>query len=238
MLGWPADRVRVIDEDQGQSGRHAENRAGFQQLLGEITLDHVGLVLGLEMSRLARSSKDCQHLIEVCGIFRTLLADQDGIYDANDPNDRLLLGLKGTISEVELHTLRSRLDRGKLNKAQRGELFHSVPLGYVRTAAGLLEFDPDEQVRAVGRLLFDKFDELGTVHAVFHYLLEHNIRLGSRRRCGPQRGELHWRRPSLSTLFNILHHPYYAGATPMVAGPPTPSENVQGIPARDGSSCP
>ncbi len=97
-LGWPADRVRIIDEDQGQSGRSAENRAGFQHLLGEITLDHVGLVLGLEMSRLARSSKDCQHLIEVCGIFRTLLADQDGVYDANDPNDRLLLGLKSSSS--------------------------------------------------------------------------------------------------------------------------------------------
>ena len=93
-LGWPAERVLVIDEDQGRSGRSAEGRPGFQHLLAEVTLDHVGLVLGLEMSRLARSSKDCQHLIEVCGNFRTLLADQDGVYDANDPNDRLLLGLK------------------------------------------------------------------------------------------------------------------------------------------------
>lgn len=158
-LGWPADRVVLIDEDQGQSGRSAEARPGFQYLLAEITLDHVGIVLGLEMSRLARSSKDCQHLIEVCGIFRTLLADQDGVYDANDPNDRLLLGLKGTISEVELHTLRSRLERGRLNKAQRGELFHSAPLGYLRGPLGQLELDPDEQVRAVVQLIFEKFDE-------------------------------------------------------------------------------
>ncbi len=120
--------------------------------------------------------------------------------------------LKGTISEVELHTMRSRLDRGKLNKAQRGELFHSVPLGYVLSPCGQVEFDPDEQVQAVVRLVFDKFDELGTIHGVFHYLLQQNIRLGGRRRCGPRRGELEWRRPSLSTLCNLLHHPYYAGA--------------------------
>ena len=210
-LGWPADRILVIDEDQGRSGRSADTRAGFQHLLAEVTLDHVGIVLGLEMSRLARSSKDCHHLIEVCGIFRTLLGDQDGIYDANDPNDRLLLGLKGTISEVELHTLRSRLERGRLHKAQRGELFHSVPRGYVRGPCGQVEFDPDEQVRAVVQLIFDKFDELGTVHAVFRYLLRHDIRLGGRFRTGPRKGQLQWRRPSLSTLFSVLRHPFYAG---------------------------
>ena len=122
-LGWPAERVLVIDEDQGQSGRIADGRAGFQRLVAEVTLNHVGIVLGLEMSRLARSHKDWHHLFEVCAVFGALLADEDGVYDPSDPNDRLLLGLKGMISEFELMTMRSRLERGKLNKAERGELF-------------------------------------------------------------------------------------------------------------------
>ena len=134
-LGWPTERVLVIDEDLGQSGRTADVRLGFQRLLAEVTMDHVGLVLGLEMSRLSRSCKDWHHLLEVCGIFGALLADQDGIYDPSDPNDRLLLGLKGQISELELHTIRSRLVRGKLNKARRGELIINAPIGYVKTAS-------------------------------------------------------------------------------------------------------
>src|SRR5262245_13786759 len=121
-LGWPRERILVIDEDQGRSGRAAEQRPGFQRLLSEVTLDHVGLVLGLELSRLSRSSKDWYHLLEVCALFGTLLADQDGIYDANDTNDRLVLGLKGTMSEVELSTMRNRLERGKLHKAQRHDV--------------------------------------------------------------------------------------------------------------------
>src|SRR6516165_1100360 len=131
-MGWPTDRVIVIDEDLGLSGRSAGGRPGFQRLIAEVTMDHVGLVLGLEMSRFARSCKDWHHLLEVCGLFGTLLADQDGIYDPSDPNDRLLLGLKGQISELELHTIRSRLVRGKLNKARRGELFINAPIGYVK----------------------------------------------------------------------------------------------------------
>src|SRR6478672_1508878 len=121
-LGWPRERILVIDEDQGRSGRAVEQRPGFQRLLSEVTLDHVGLVLGLELSRLSRSSKDWYHLLEVCAIFGTLLADQDGVYDTNDTNDRLVLGLKGTMSEVELFTMQGRLERGKRHKAERGEL--------------------------------------------------------------------------------------------------------------------
>src|SRR6516162_2676746 len=121
-LGWPRERILVIDDDQGRSGRTVEQRPGFQRLLAEVSLDHVGLVLGLELSRLSRSSKDWYHLLEVCGVFGALLADQDGIYDPNDTNDRLVLGLKGTMSEVELTTMRNRLERGKLHKAERGEL--------------------------------------------------------------------------------------------------------------------
>ncbi len=210
-LGWPADRVQVIDEDQGQSGRDAENRAGFQRLLAEVAIDHVGIVLGLEMSRLARSDKDWHHLLEVCGIFGTLVADQDGVYNAADPNDRLLLGLKGMLSSVELQTMRNRLEKGKLSKASRGELFLDVPVGYVKTPQGELALDPDEQARAVIALLFDKFDELGSVYAVYRYLIENEVRMGIRPHNGPHRGELEWRRPCLPTLYKIFHHPYYAG---------------------------
>ena len=211
-FGWPSARVLLIDEDQGHSGKSAVDRAGFHRLLAEVTMDHVGLVLGLEMSRLARSNKDWHHLLEVCAVFGTLLADQDGVYDPRDSNDRLLLGLKGTMSEFELVTMRNRLERGKLNKAERGELFLAVPAGYVKLSRDEVAQDPDEQVRAVITLIFDKFDELGSIYAVFHYLIRNNIRIGGRVRSGPQRGQVEWRRPSLPTLWQLLRHPIYAGA--------------------------
>jgi DNA invertase Pin-like site-specific DNA recombinase len=211
-LGWPAERVLLIDEDQGQSGTRADNRSGFQRVLAEVTLDHVGIVLALEMSRLARSCKDWHHLLEVCAIFGVLLADQDGVYDPSDPNDRLLLGLKGTMSEVELHTMHNRLDRGRLNKAQRGELFYGVPLGYVILPNGEVTFDPDEQARSVTHLFFDKFEEIGSLYGLTHYLVRNDIRLPIRVRRGPNRGNLEWRRASINTLAGVLHHPIYAGA--------------------------
>ena len=194
-LGWPRDRVMVIDDDQGQSGRTADQRGGFQRLLAEVTMEHVGLILGIEMSRIARNNKDWHNLLEMCAIFGTLLADEDGVYDPQDTNDRLLLGLKGTISEFELVTMRNRLERGRLHKAQRGELFHRVPTGYVKLSPDRVEMDPDEQVREVIRLIFDKYDEIGTVWGVFHYLVRNNIRLGFRPFHGPNRGNLEWRRP-------------------------------------------
>jgi len=126
------------------------------------------------MSRLARSSKDWHHLLEVCALFGSLLGDQDGIYDPIDANDRLLLGLKGTMSEVEMFTMRNRLERGRLFKAERGELFADLPIGYVKLPGGQVEMEPDEQARAVVQLLFDKFDELGTVYGVFRYLIRTN----------------------------------------------------------------
>lgn len=212
MFGWPRERVIVIDEDQGRSGASAEHRTGFQRLLAEVTLDHVGLVLGLEMSRLARSSKDWHHLLELCAIFGTLLADQDGVYDAGDPNDRLLLGLKGTMSEVELHRMRNRLDRGRLNKARRGEMFHHVPMGYVILPPGEVALDPDQQAQDVIRLVFEKFDEIGTIYSLFYFLIEHDIRMPVRCLSGRNKGELEWHRANISALGQMLHHPIYAGA--------------------------
>jgi DNA invertase Pin-like site-specific DNA recombinase len=211
-FGWPRDRVLVIDDDLGQSGQSAEGRLGFQRLLAEVALDHIGLILGLEMSRLARSCKDWHQLLELCARFRTLLADADGLYDPTDYNDRLLLGLKGTMSEAELHILKERMYQGKLNKARRGELYGVPPIGYVRVAGGPPTLDPDEQVQTVVRLIFDQFDRQGTLHGLLRYLVHHGIRLPVRPHFGPQRGHLEWHRPNRETLQNLLHHPIYAGA--------------------------
>src|SRR5712692_8579860 len=211
-LGWAAARVLVIDDDLGKSGTSAEGRAGFQRLVSEVSLDHVGLILGVEMSRLARSCKDWYQLLELCALFHTLIADLDGVYDPAQYNDRLLLGLKGTMSEAELHIMRQRLRQGLLAKARRGELALAPPLGYVRRPAGELALDPDEQVQQVIRLIFRKFAELGTVSALLRYLVAQHIEVGMREREGPGRGEVVWRRPNRVTLQNLLKHPLYAGA--------------------------
>src|SRR5437764_704548 len=197
-LGWPQVGVEVVDEDQGRSGQTVEGRLGFQYLLAEIGLDHVGIVFGLEMSRLARSNKDWHQLLELCAIFRTLLADQDGLYDPTDYNDRLLLGLKGTLSEAELHILRSRMYQGLLNKARRGEVYNHPPAGYVKSPAGPFVLDPDEQVQTVIRLLFEQFERQGTVQGVLRYLVRNGIRMPIRPLGGPDRGQL--RRAGLSEL--------------------------------------
>ncbi|MFZ0158961.1 MAG: recombinase family protein, partial [Kineosporiaceae bacterium] len=199
-LGWACGRVLVIDEDLGKSGSSAVARTGFQRLVTEIGLDHVGLVLGIEMSRLARSGRDWYQLMELCAISGTLLGDTDGVYDPGDYNDRLLLGLKGTMAEAELHLIKQRMQSGRLNKARRGELALPLPTGYVRRPSGDVVLDPDEQVRAVVRLIFDKFAELRTTHGVLRYLVDHGIEIGIRLHEGPDKGELEWRRPNRMTL--------------------------------------
>jgi DNA invertase Pin-like site-specific DNA recombinase len=163
-LGWTGDHVTTIDADLGKSGQSIEGRPGFQRLLAEVALNRVGLILGLEMSRLARSCKDWHQLLELCARFRVLLADADGVYDPTDHSDRLLLGLRGMMSEAELHVLKSRMYQGKLNKAKRGELIVAVPVGYLKHPSGQVTLDPDEQVRGIVRLVFDEFDRCGTVH--------------------------------------------------------------------------
>ncbi|MDN3030525.1 MAG: recombinase family protein [Candidatus Tisiphia sp.] len=211
-LGWSADKVLVIDDDLGQSGATAEGRPGFQRLVAEVGLDHVGIVLGIEVSRLARSCKDWYQLLEVCALFRTIIADTDGIYDPVSYNDRLLLGLKGTMSEAELHIIKQRMLQGKNAKARRGELGIQVAMGYIRRPFGEIVKDPDEQAQATIQMVFELFDKFSTINAVLKYLVSHKIKMPYRERSGLQKGELSWNRPNRTTLGNLLHNPIYAGA--------------------------
>lgn len=216
-LGWSPDRVEIIDDDQGISGSSIVGREGFQRLLAEISADRVGIVLGLEMSRLARSCKDWHTLLELCAIYRTLLADADGLYDPANHNDRLLLGLKGTMSEAELHVLKTRMHQGMWNKAKRGEVLNHPPIGYIRSVkarqgAGDYVIDPDAQVQEVVRLVFDQFTRLGSINALLRWMVANDIKMPVRPHFGNDRGELTWRRPNRVTLCNMLHHPIYAGA--------------------------
>ena len=164
-LGWPSERIIIIDSDLGQSGASAVDREGFQQLVAEVGLGRAGIVLGLEVSRLARNSTDWHRLLELCALADTLILDEDGVYDPADFNDRLLLGLKGTMSEAELHVLRARLRGGILNKARRGELRCRLPVGLVYDATGQVVLDPDTQVQETVRLLFDTFARTGSLSA-------------------------------------------------------------------------
>lgn len=211
-LGWPRERVLVIDDDLGRSGASAEGRPGFQRLVAEVSLDHVGLLLGVEVSRLARNCRDWHQLLEVCSVFNTLISDVDGVYDPAHFNDRLLLGLKGTMSEAELHTIKMRMHAGRNAKAARGELGMQVPLGYVRRPSGEVIQEPDEQARAIVASIFDQFERRGTVHGVLCYFVEHDLKVPVRAHHGADKGDLEWRRPNRITLQNVLHNPIYAGA--------------------------
>jgi len=203
QLGWSAHRVLVLDEDLGKSGASAEGRLGFQRLVAEVSLAQVGIVLGLEMSRLARSCRDWHQLLEVCALFGTLIGDLDGVYDPANYNDRLLLGLKGTMSEAELHLLKQRMLAGKQANAQRGELGLPVPMGYLRRPSGEVVKDPDAQAQAVIELIFEQFERERTVHGVLRYFVAHDIRLPCRAASGPSKGELTWRRPNRVTLTRL-----------------------------------
>jgi DNA invertase Pin-like site-specific DNA recombinase len=211
-LGWAPDRVCVIDDDLGVSGASVAGREGFQRLLSEVALDHVGLIIGVEMSRLARSNKDFHQLLELCARFGTLIADLDGLYDPSHYNDRLLLGLKGTMSEAELHILRQRLLQGKLHKARRGELGVPVPTGYLRQPSGEVILDPDEEVQIAVRMVFEGFDRIGSIHGVLRDLVAKDVQIGVRSRMLSDLGRLEWRGPHRGMIHNILRNPIYAGA--------------------------
>jgi len=168
-------------------------------------------VLGIEMSRLARTGRDWHQLLELCSLSGVLLADPDGVYDPGFYNDRLLLGLKGTMSEAELYLIRQRMLSGKLAKAERGELAIPLPIGYLRRPSGEVVLDPDEQAQHVVRLIFDTFARLGTLNGVLRYLVDHQVQLPVRAHSGPGKGEIEWRRPNRETLQIMLHNPVYAG---------------------------
>jgi DNA invertase Pin-like site-specific DNA recombinase len=210
-MGWAAARIMVIDDDLGKSGSSAVDRAGFQRLVTGISLGHAGLVLGTGMSRLARSGKDWYQLTGLCALAGALLADLGGVYDPVQYNDRLLLGLKGTMPAAELHLIKQRVQAGRVSKARRGEMAIALPAGYARRPSGEAAFDPDEQVQAVVRLVFAKFAEIGTVQGVMRYLVEQGVEMGIRMRSGPLKGEVVWKRPARATITCMLHSPIYAG---------------------------
>ena len=211
-LGWPDARVIVIDVDLGLSGASGTDRQGFQKLVAEVGLGHAGIVLGLEVSRLARNSTDWHRLLEICALTDTLILDEDGVYDPAHFNDRLLLGLKGTMSEAELHVLRSRLRGGILNKARRGDLRCPLPIGLVHDAACRVVLDPDKQVQESVRLLFETFTRTGAVNATVRHFRQEGLLFPSRIAPGARKGELSWAPLSLSRAARALHNPWYAGA--------------------------
>lgn len=191
-LGWPLERIIVIDSDLGQSGASAADREGFQRLVTEVSLGRVGIVLGLEVSRLARNSTDWHRLLELCALADTLILDEDGLYDPAHFNDRLLLGLKGTMSEAELHVLKARLRGGILSRARRGELKQMVPVGFVHDAQDRAMLDPDAQVQASVRLFFETFQRTGSCLAVVKEFHAKELLFPRRLRSGVHKGELIW----------------------------------------------
>jgi DNA invertase Pin-like site-specific DNA recombinase len=211
-LGWPLDRAVVIDTDLGQPGASAADRQGFQRLVTEVSLARTGIVLGLEVSRLARNSMDWHRLLEICALTGTLILDEDGVYDPAHFNDRLLLGLKGTMSEAELHVLRARLQGGIRSKARRGELFVRPAMGFVYNADGKLVMDPDQQVQQSVRVLFETFRRTGSAMATVKFFAEQGLQFPRRVHPGPNQGDTVWAGLEHSRVLRILHNPRYTGA--------------------------
>src|SRR5215469_4761900 len=211
QLGWPESHVEIIDEDQGRTAKWATHRSGFQRLVTEVGLGKVGIVLMLEASRLARNNSDWYRLIEICGLTRTLIGDEQAICSPREPNDRLLLGVKGTLSEAELFTLRTRLYEGRWNKARKGLLHFPLAVGYVSTVEGDWTLDPDTQVRERLDHVFDSFRRYGVVRAVVRDLKGQGLELPTRVTAQEGYGSLIWKAPTLSAVIRILHNPAYAG---------------------------
>ena len=230
-LGWKKNQVTVVDEDQGISGKHASGREGFQKLAADVGLGKVGILVGYEVSRLARNCADWHRLLELCALFDTLIADTDGVYNPRDFNDRLLLGLKGTMSEAELHSLCLRLSAGRLSKARRGELVHHLPTGLVRTQEGEVTLDPDASVRERTALVFAKFFELGTVAKVLRYLVRNGLKLPRRQTSGLYAGQVVWKEPCGNALHTILKNPAYAGAFVYGRRGSDPTRQIPGRPS-------
>ena len=209
-LGWPEDRILVIDEDLGLSGSGSVARSGFARLTAEVALARVGLVLGLEVSRLARNNADWHRLIDLAGLTDTLIGDADGIYHPALFNDRLLLGLKGTMSEAELHVLRARLNGGIRNKAARGELRRGLPVGFVwGEADGEVLLHPDEAVVTAIRIVFERFAETGSARRVWLWFRDQAHKFPLQMHA---HAEIRWIEASYHAVHQVLSNPVYAGA--------------------------
>ncbi len=207
-LGWPAEAVEVIDTDLGISGTTAQHREGFKEIVAQVTLGQVGIILSSEVQRLSRNCSDWYPLLDICAFKDCLIADRDGIYDPASTNGRLLLGLKGQLSELELHTIRARMTAGLLNKAERGELALNLPVGLVRDRDGQVHKDPNLEVQARLELVFDTFLQRRSASKVLEFFKQQQLRLPRRDRFG----DLIWKKPSLAAILSILKNPAYAGA--------------------------
>lgn len=211
-LGWSPEQIQLIDEDLGFSGSPRSPRQGFQRLVAQVSLGQVGAIFGLEVSRLARSSADLHRLLELCALFDTIVVDEDGIYDLSDFNDRLILGFKGTMSEAELHFLRSRLLGGKKNKAHKGELRFPLPVGYCHDEYGNTVIDPDEAVQTAVRNVFSAFKATGSAYGVVKFFAQNNLTFPKRAYGGAWAGKLIWGALTHGRVLDILYNPAYTGA--------------------------
>lgn len=211
-LGWSDEQIQVIDVDLGKSGASSADRQGFQNLVAQVSLGKAGIVLGLEVSRLARNNADWHRLLEICAITDTLILDEEGIYHPGDFNDRLLLGLKGAMSEAELHLLRARLRGGILNKARRGELKMALSIGYVHDPQDHIIKDPNQRIRQTVESFFSVFQRTGSASAIVKHFSENNLLFPRRLRGGINRGDVVWGPLIHTRALQLLHHPIYAGA--------------------------
>ncbi len=212
QLGWAPDNIRVLDGDLGLSGAQATHREDFKTVVADVSMNKVGAVFALEASRLSRSNADWHRLLELCSLTDTLILDEDGCYNPAEFNDQLLLGLKGTMSQAELHFIRARLQGGKLNKARKGELRFPLPVGYCCNDQKQTVLDPNQQVQGAIRLLFEKFRETGSAYAVVHYFGQQNIVFPKRAYGEAWAGKLLWGRLSHSRVLSVLKNPSYTGA--------------------------
>jgi DNA invertase Pin-like site-specific DNA recombinase len=210
-LGWPKDSIITIDSDLGQSGTSSGSRQGFKKLVAEVGMGHAGIVISIEVSRLSRNSSDWLRLLEICAITDTLIMDEDGIYDVNDFNDRLLLGLKGTMSEAEMHFLYSRMRGGMLSKARRGELKRPLPVGYIYNGDDKIVMDPDLAVQNAIKLFFKTFKRTGSACATVREFNRLGLKMPTRFLRGYRKGELAWKPLTHSWTLRMLHNPIYAG---------------------------
>lgn len=211
-LGWKSKQITIVDGDQGITAKYVAGRESFQKLVADVGLGKIGIIIGYEVSRLARNNADWHRLLELCALSDTLIGDSDGVYNCRDFNDRLLLGLKGTMSEAELHSLRLRMHAGRMSKAKRGELVHHVPTGLIRTDSGEVIFDPDQSVKSRIALVFSKFQEVGSGLQVLQYFVKRKLKLPRRQTSGLHAGDVLWKTPTLSAVHSILKNPAYAGA--------------------------